>query len=219
MPNRLMTLFLLMTFVSPLVQADAERRASRERELLRRVQGQLQQAQAQLGTLEQEKARLAQSLAEAEKARNAARGQLGRLNRDLAQERQQREVLQKDLDLARQEAAQLRSQLAQERERLSGSQATLAETQARLRDTEAERQGLERAKARLERELAASEERNRALYALGRELMVRFENKTCGEILAEKEPFTGLRRVQTENLLEYYRDKLDEHKLIKPPGG
>lgn len=219
MPNRLIALFLLMAFVSPLVQADAERRASRERELLRRVQGQLQQAQAQLGTLEQEKARLAQSLSEAEKARNAVQGRVARLNREVAQERQQREALQKDLDLARQEAAQLRTQLAQERERLAGTQGSLAETQARLRDTEAERQGLERAKARLERELAASEERNRALYALGRELMVRFENKTCGEILAEKEPFTGLRRVQTENLLEYYRDKLDEHKLIKPPGG
>lgn len=219
MPNRLITLLLLMAFVSPLVQADAERRASRERELLRRVQGQLQQAQTQLGTLEQEKARLAQSLSEAEKARNAVQGRVARLNREVAQERQQREALQKDLDLARQELAQLRTQLAQERERLAGTQGSLAETQARLRDTEAERQGLERAKARLERELAASEERNRALYALGRELMVRFENKTCGEILAEKEPFTGLRRVQTENLLEYYRDKLDEHKLIKPPGG
>ncbi len=48
--------------------------------------------------------------------------------------------------------------------------------------------------------------------------MTRFEQKTCGEILAQKEPFTGLKRVEVENLLEEYRDKLDEQKLIKPPG-
>lgn len=68
-------------------------------------------------------------------------------------------------------------------------------------------------------ELAAAEDRNQKLYALGRELMGLYEKKSCGDILAEKEPFTGLRKVDTENLLEQYRDKLDEEKLIKAPGG
>jgi hypothetical protein len=42
--------------------------------------------------------------------------------------------------------------------------------------------------------------------------MDRFEHKTCGERLAEKEPFTGFKKVETENLLEEYRDKLDDQK-------
>lgn len=205
--------------LNALAWASDPARASRERELLRRAQQQLQQTQAQLGALQAENGKLAQALAEAERARDAARGRLGRVERDLRLEKQQREAVQKEIETVRQEAAQLRSQLAQERERLAALQATLGDTQGKLRATAAEKDTLERTRTRLERELAASEERNRELYKLGRELMVRFENKTCGEILWEKEPFTGLRRVQTENLLEYYRDRLDEQLLIKPPGG
>jgi chromosome segregation ATPase len=217
--RRFIPLLIAFTLVGNLAQADAERRASREREQLRRAQAQLQQTQAQLSSLEQEKMRMAQSLTEAEKARDAAQRRLGRLNRDLAQERQQREALQRDLELARQDAAALRSQLEQERRRLTETQASLSETQRRVAALDADKRALEGVRSRLERELVQSEERNKALYAIGRDLMTRFERKTCNEILAEGEPFLGLRRVQTENLLELYRDKLDEHKLIKPPGG
>jgi hypothetical protein len=49
--------------------------------------------------------------------------------------------------------------------------------------------------------------------------MTRFEQKSCNEILVQKEPLFGLKRVEIENLLEEYRDKLDEQKLIKAPGG
>ncbi|MGQ9687015.1 MAG: hypothetical protein ACUVT2_12020 [Thiobacillaceae bacterium] len=219
MKRSFVALFIILSLAAPLAHAEPDRKASREREQLRRAQAQLQQAQAQLNALEQEKARLSQSLAAAEKARDAAQGRLGRLNRDLAQERRQREALQKDLDLARQEAATLKTQLDQERARLAETRTSLAETQARLRDTDADKRALETVKARQEREIGLCEERNKALYAIGRDLMTRFERKTCNEILAEGEPFTGLRRVQTENLLERYRDQLDEQKLIKPPGG
>jgi len=82
-----------------------------------------------------------------------------------------------------------------------------------------EKQNLEAIKVRNERDMASCERRNLALYEVGRSLMDRFEHKTCGETLAQKEPFTGLKKVETENLLEEYRDKLDDQKLIKPPGG
>jgi chromosome segregation ATPase len=219
MLQRLIPWWIILSLVAPVAQADAERRASREREQLRRVQMQLQQTQAQLNALEQDKARIAQSLAEAEKARDASRSRIGRLNRELAQERQQRETLQKDLDLLRQEATELKAQLALERGRVAETQARLIEAQARLRDLEADRRALEGVKVRQEREIALCEDRNKALYAIGRDLMTRFERKTCNEILLEGEPFTGIRRVQTENLLEMYRDKLDDQLIIKPPGG
>lgn len=221
MMRRFIPLLIVLSLFADLAHADAERRASREREQLRRAQAQLQQAQAQLSALEQEKARMAQSLAEAEKARDAARGQLGRLgrlNRDLAQERQQRETLQRELDQLRQEAATTRSQLDQARQALAETQTGLAETQRRLNALDADKSALETVRARLERELALSEDRNKALYAIGRDLMTRFDRKTCNEILLEGEPFLGLRRVQTESLLEMYRDKLDEQRLLKPPG-
>lgn len=216
---RLIPWLIVLSLLAPLAQADANRAASRERELLRRVQSQLQQAQAQLGALEQDKARLAQSLAEAQKARGAAQGRLGRLNRELAQAQQQRESIQKELDALRQQAGELKAQLEQARARLAETQANLTETQGRLRAAEADKHALEGIRVRQTREIALCEDRNKALYAIGRDLMTRFERKTCNEILAEGEPFTGIRRVQTENLLEMYRDKLDEQQLIKPPGG
>ncbi len=211
-------LLIVFSLVANLAHADAERRASREREQLRRAQAQLQQAQAQLGALEQDKLKLGQELTQATKALKAAEGRAARLNRELKAEQQQREALQRDLDLARQDAAALKSQLDQERQRLAETQAGLSETQRRAAALDADKRALEGVRSRLERELAQSEERNKALYAIGRDLMTRFERKTCNEILAEGEPFTGIRRVKTENLLELYRDKLDEHKLIKPPG-
>lgn len=219
MMQRLIPWLIVLSLLAPLAQADANRAASRERELLRRVQSQLQQAQAQVGALEQDKARLAQSLAEAEKARGAAQGRVGRLNRELAQARQQHESIQKELDALRQEAGELKAQLEQARARLAETQANLTETQGRLRAAEADKHALEGIRVRQTREIALCEDRNKALYAIGRDLMTRFERKTCNEILAEGEPFTGIRRVQTENLLEMYRDKLDEQQLIKPPGG
>lgn len=217
MMRLLVSLFVIFSLLAPLAHADAERRASREREQLRRVQSHLQQAQAQLSALEQEKARMARNLTEAEKARDAARGRLGRLNRDLAQERQQRETLRKDLDLLRQESAELKSQLDQTRTRLTETQAILAETQVRLRETDVDKHALEGVKARQEREIALCEDKNRMLYQVGRDLMARYENKDFEDVLKQREPFTGIKQVEIENLLEEYRDKLDEQKIIKQP--
>jgi hypothetical protein len=95
----------------------------------------------------------------------------------------------------------------------------LAETRRTLEQTQGEARGLEAVKTRRERELALCEDNNRKLYELGRELMVLYERQGVGDVLARREPFTGLRQVEVENLMEAYRDKLDEHKLIKPPGG
>lgn len=200
----------------------SDKKANREREMLRRVQVQLQQAQSQVGGLEQEKAKLAQDLAAAEKgakAASAARAQASRLKADLAREQEQREVQAKELETARQDIAALRERLAQTEKQLAESSQKLQETTQTLARSEAERQTLEAIQARQTREIALAEEKNLALYQLGRDLMVRYENKSCGEILVQKEPFTGLKRVQIENLLEEYRDKLDEQRILKPPGG
>ncbi|NWG87714.1 MAG: hypothetical protein HXY26_09465 [Hydrogenophilaceae bacterium] len=177
----------------------------REREAVRRVQQQMQQMQGQLSTLEQEKASLTENLAESEKAAKAAQGKAGRLDRELKQERERREALEKEL--------------AATKEQLDKTQTSLDETSRTLATTEAEKKRLEAIKALREKEIALCEDKNKTLYQLGRDLMARFEQKSCGEILAQKEPFSGLKRVDIENLLEEYRDKLDEQKIIKPPGG
>jgi chromosome segregation ATPase len=210
-PAALGALLLCLAVVAPHAEA-SDRKASREREALRRVQQQLSQAQGDLASAEQEKARLAADLEKAQAASKAEEGKVARLQQGLGANKQQ-------LTAASSELAQVKETLATTAQELAETRKTLAETTQTLQQTEAEKRRLETVKASNERDIAACEHKNLALYEVGRSLMDRFEHKSCGEILAEKEPFTGIRKVETENLLEEYRDKLDEQKLVKAPGG
>jgi chromosome segregation ATPase len=214
-PTRLgaWSLALLLCLSGVAVHAEAsDKKASREREALRRVQQQLSQVQGQMTTLEQEKSKLAEDLDKVQASSKAVESKAARLQRELKAGKQQQTSLAQELAAAREALAMATRNLAE-------TQKTLSETSRALQQTEAEKRNLESLKTRNEHEMAACERRNLALYEIGRSLMDRFEHKTCGETLEQKEPFTGLKKVETENLLEEYRDKLDEQKLIKPPGG
>jgi len=215
-------LFLAMAIAVMLwssASANSDPKASREREALRRAQMQLQQVQGQISTLEQEKAQLGKERDQARKEARSVQARLRRSERGLADEKARGEQWVKEIEALKQDLASTRSRRAETESKLAETAKTLSQTQQNLARTEADKRALESVKARQEREIGACEGKNLKLYQIGRELMTRFEQKTCGEILAQKEPFTGLRRVQVENLLEEYRDKLDEQKLIKPPGG
>jgi hypothetical protein len=44
-------------------------------------------------------------------------------------------------------------------------------------------------------------------------MMTKYRDKTCQDALAQAEPFTGLKRVEVEKLLEIWRDHADEARL------
>ena len=206
-----LALLVCMAIMTP--HADAsDKKASREREALRRAQQQLSQVQGDLAAAEQEKATLAADLEKAQASSKAEAGKVASLQHGLGNSKQQLAAVTGEL-------AQVKDTLAATAQQLSETRRTLAETTQTLRQTEAEKRQLESLKVRHEGDIASCERKNVALYAIGRSLMDRFEHKTCGESLAEREPFAGLKKVETENLLEEYRDKLDDQKLIKPPGG
>ncbi len=215
----LVALLVLGTLASGLAFAGPDKKANREREALRRAQQQVQQMQGQVATLEQDKDRMSQELAASTKSAKTAGGKAARLARDLKQEKEQREALAKELEAAKQDLASARERLGQAEARLADTGKNLNETRQTLAVIEAEKKKLEGIKALREREIALCEDKNKDLYQIGRDLMVRYEKKSCGDALAQKEPFAGLRQVEVENLLEEYRDKLDAQKLIKPPGG
>jgi len=214
-PARLgaLSLALLVGMAMAAPHADAsDKKASREREALRRVQQQLSQAQGDLAAAEQEKARLAADLEKAQASSKAEAGKADSLQHGLGTSRRQLAAVSGEL-------AQVRETLATTAQQLAETRKTLADTTRTLQQTEAEKRRLETVKASNERDIASCERKNLALYEVGRSLMDRFEHKTCGEILTDKEPFTGIRKVETENLMEEYRDKLDDQKLVRPPGG
>lgn len=213
----MISLLLALLVIAQGVEAEAKKSTSREKEALRRTQMQLQQVQSQVSSLEQEKAKLARDLDKSAKATKVVQARARRLEQELAESKRLGEAQTKELEQVRQELAAGVQRLAEARRTSAETNDRLTESTRQLRQTEAEKKVLEGLKARNEREIATCEAHNGKLYQVGRELMGRYANKTCAETMAQAEPFTGLRKVEVENLLETYRDKLDEQKLLKLP--
>ena len=213
------SLAVLLGVVGILSPAEAaDKKSSREREALRRVQQQLSQVQGQVGALEQEKAKLTEDLSKVQASSKAVESEASRLQGEVKASKRQQLSATKELTLVKEELATAGQRLTETQKTLAETTNKLAETTRALQQSDSEKRSLEAVKVRNESDLSSCERKNVALYQLGRSLMARFENKTCGEILAQKDPFTGLKQVETENLLEEYRDKLDDQKWIKPPG-
>jgi hypothetical protein len=51
------------------------------------------------------------------------------------------------------------------------------------------------------------------LYLHGRDLVESCRDRSAFDSVLRLEPFTGLRRVELENTLEEYRDKLDAQRI------
>lgn len=207
-------ILLCLGMLSPTHAADKK---SREREALRRMQQQLSQVKGQVGTLEQEKAKLLEDLNKVQASSEAVESEAARLQGEVKASKRQQLSVTKELTLLKERLATTEQRLSETQKTLTETTAKLTETTRTLQQTDTEKRNLEAVKVRNEGDLTSCERKNVALYQVGRSLMDRFERKTCGEILAQKDPFTGLKRVETENLLEEYRDKLDEQKWIKPP--
>ncbi len=56
-------------------------------------------------------------------------------------------------------------------------------------------------------------EHNARLYMIADELIHKYENKGVVSSLLEKEPFTQIKKVELEKLVQDYKDKIDQQKL------
>lgn len=82
---------------------------------------------------------------------------------------------------------------------------------------EAERTKLSDDSIVLKRTLADRERKNLALFNLSNEILTRYQNFALGKSLAAKEPFIGNARVQVENQVQGYKDKILDNRLSAPP--
>lgn len=207
--QRAAVLLLALASLSTGALAQDDKRANREREALRRAQQQVQRAtqeistlQQQLGTAEQERQRLSGD-AEAlqQQARSeAARGQ--RLSRELSAATAERDALRTD-------KAALEAQVKTLQERVAKLERDLTVANDRGRALDAQGKTLSG-------ELAACSTRGHGLYQVGRALIDDCRAYQADVKESRLEAFTGLGRVGLENILQTYRDKLDEHKPPPP---
>ena len=85
----------------------------------------------------------------------------------------------------------------------------LKESLAKLRETVME---LHKAEATLndqKAQVTACMRLNVQLYDAGKDLLTKYEQKGVWDALAQREPITGLKQVEVENLIEDYRYKID----------
>jgi hypothetical protein len=56
-------------------------------------------------------------------------------------------------------------------------------------------------------------DRNTALYHLNHEILTHFDHESSWSRLARAEPFTRLKRIELENLVDEYKAKAQDQKL------
>lgn len=177
----------------------ADNKADREREQLKR----LQQMQRKL---EQEKSQLAQEKAALDGQLKETQEKLDETGRKAQSAAVRAAALGKELAGVKAEKEALSGKLAE-------TEKKLAETSDALGKSETSGRQLSAGLQQKTQGLATCEAKNEKLHGYGTELLDRYEKKGCGDAMLQGEPFTQLKRVEIENLVEDYREKLDEQKL------
>lgn len=195
-------LALICIFGLPL-NADAQQADQRTAQALAKAQGLLRQLgqqkaqlEADLSKLKAENAALSKKLGTAEAALDENAAELA------ARERQSTAV---NTSLGRTE-----KRLIATTDKLREVIAKYKELAATLRQTQAERADLAARLAATEAELQDAEHKNLELYKANREMLKEFASESRWAALLRKEPFTGIKNVEIENIVQEYETKMQD---------
>jgi len=177
-------------------------------------------------------AQLMQQLQKLGSERTALQAENARIKKELAEMTKERDALQAGkavLDRRAQvsEAAVARS--AHDKESAEGENEKLKarlqelvtkfrDTAQTLRDVETERATFKQSLATRNLEFTECHDKNAALYKLNGEVLARLEGQGFWSRMAQAEPFTRLKRVELENLVDNYQYRADEQKVGNPTG-
>lgn len=203
------TFSLLLAMIALATSPSWAANDSREKQMLRRMQQQVQQIEQARALAEQDKAA---ALADKETAERELE-KFDATKRQLAGERAARRRMEAELKAVQTENEALKTRLADTEKQLADSVALQRATAQTLAQTESAKKRTEGELSGTVRDLQSCQTHNGSLYTLGREMMQKYRDKSCQDALAQAEPFTGLKKVEVENLLEIWRDRLDREKL------
>lgn len=171
-----------------------------------RVAQQLQQLTSERAALQAENAKLKQELEQAkaqlQKSETAAKTLQARTH-----------TLEQNAGRGNAASQQTEEQLERSRAQLQELVGKFRETAQTLRDVEIDRDGAKGQLAAREREFKTCVDRNAGLYNLNSEVLDRMENRGFWSSLTEREPFTKLKRITLENMIDDYRYRADELRL------
>jgi len=211
--SRLSGLLIPVVLVSVVVSGSAwsqDKGTSRERESLRRAQQQVKQIgqekaalEEKLTGFEQDKVKL---LVEKDK-------QVGGAQARAKAEAAKREQLQLALTAMTQEKATLQSHKTELDARFAELTAKQAATERELTLAKAQTKQTQSTLSTRDQQVASCEGKNQKLYQHGRDLISQCQDRNAANVVLRLEPFTGIKRVGIETVLEEYRDKLDAQKV------
>ena len=205
---------LLVTLTAAPVWAANE---SREKQMLRRVQQQVQQIDQARTLAEEEKAAALADKDTAERELEKIRSGVATSKHQLATERAARTRIETEQKAVQSENDVLKKRLADTEIQLAASAALQRVTAQMLAQVESAKKRTEGELSGKANKLQVCQAHNGQLYGLGREMMQKYRDKSCQDALAQAEPFTGLKKVEVENMLETWRDRLDREMLSVQP--
>lgn len=189
--------------------------ASADQDTETRLREALRTATGQLRALEDERAALQARISVAEKERDALKAQVAATKDQLAAAR-------KETAAEAGKVAELETRAGEQAGALDRMQGVLGQCRSANDKAISLGKSLEEEGRRLSAELDgqrgradACEAKNIALYRVGSEILDAYAGVGLGDVVATREPFLGLKRVELENLVQDYRDKLADAK-VKP---
>lgn len=171
---------------------------------------QLQQLASERTALQAENARMKKELADLARERDALKAGQAALNRRVQASELAATRAASEKNVADGEAEKLQQRMQELVEKFR-------ETAQLLREVETERASFKQSLTTKDAELTACIDRNVALYKLNGEVLARMENDGFFSRVARAEPFTRLKRVELENLIDDYRYRADEQRIAVPP--
>ncbi|ATQ66864.1 MULTISPECIES: hypothetical protein [Methylosinus] len=189
-------LALSFSILSLLPAAGADSDGDRLRDALR---GAIMQQRA----LEDQRAALQAKLTEAESARARLEGQIKTAKGEVkAAEKAHREAIE-----------EFNQRLADRDQTLEKWKVAYEEAADVARAKDAERAKFEAQAASFKASLKVCKTKNAELGKIGRELLQHYESANFADLAMASEPLTGVRRVEIQNLLQDYNDKILDQKV------
>lgn len=173
-----------------------------------RLRAALKTATVRIRELEDQNATLTAKQAEAERDKLTFTAKAAAADKELAELHQQGAADKTALDLAAATQKQQGDSIA--KWQTSYNQAADA---ARTRDADAKR--LDAVLGQMRPRVQSCEAKNAALYKLGEEILGLYDKKDFFDIVSG-EPVTKLKRVELENAMQDYEDKMRDNKIPQP---
>ena len=172
-------------------------------------------------------AQLMQQMQQLASERTALQAENAKLKKDLEDARKERDALKKGQSALEQRAKVAESsvkqtleqrqsqeqELTQTKDKLQQLVAKFRETLQNMHEIETDRVASKQSLSTREQELKVCVDHNRGLYKLNQQVLTRLEHQGVWSRVAASEPFTKIKRVQLENLVDEYKGQADDLRL------